>query len=685
MSAYARIALSLALGLAGAGALAYYGSNPDLEAARGLFALGQSIGAEENLRRALKENPADIEAWVMLGTFLESSGRLDESLAAFEKAAALSPGAPERVVSVARVKLRMDRVDEADSDVVRLLQRLPYHVEALRLRGWAALKRATSDARDLDGFRPEPRHLEEARKHFHTALRIAPQDPDARLGRGIVAQWAGQPDEALDHLDRGLAVDSNSYWLWQIKGDVLAEQGRDEDAIEAYERAQRASQGRPYAQQSLAEVARRQKRFGDAASFDTGLDGAYTQGVDLMAAGNLSDAETSFLRALAFDPEDELALDRLEEVRIRNYPAEDERRIELSERRILLAQKARDVQNQLLAYQHYTRAIRLAPQLSKARLEAARFYEEIGSYAAAVNELARVEELTQSQEERLAASDLLEVITRKALSEMEAIHQAEFADLWEQPTSVLAKLIGDPETLEARIRWSVNPVPRPYVRIAIFPFQEVLPPAHIGIGRQVAKSLAGTLGLMPGIELVPEAELARISARHAEKGSLEMAAGQWASEVKADVIITGRILEDREAVALEIKIVKTPSGPVVGHYRISTRGPNALNRNLLELSRKVSNTVPLNGAILRRGKSSVTVNLGRIHGIRMGDTVTILRPSREILIRGFDWPSQKEDVIAIGRVVGMTERYCEVLPVEGRDRIRAGDRAKRLREVSAGS
>lgn len=664
----------------GVATAAYYGDNANLVSAEALVELNQSVGAEAHARKAVLENPYDADAWRTLARLLEDSGRLDEALDAYLRASTIDPENLDTTMKIAELNLRLERTDSADSIVRRELSENPFLLPALRMSGWIALKRASADARGIDGFVPDPARLAEAIADFDLALNVHHEDAEALTGRGLASFWSGEKEDALRFLDEALAIDTTSYWAWQLKGDVLQSLGRERDAQEAYQSAEVFSENRPYTAAALATLSRGQKRFLDAADFTrrTGVEGAYGEGVNLIAAGDYAGAETAFLSALGQDPEDAQALDKLEEVRARIYSADDARRVALASRRLLEAAKAEDVKNTLLAYFNYVRAVKLAPQLSNARLQLARFYEKIGAYGNAAQELARVDELTRSQAERLVASDMLERITRTALSEMESVHEVEFRDIWDEPTSVLGRLISDPETLESRIRWGVNPIERPRVRIAVLPFEETLPPDHVEVGRYVAESLATTLGLFPGFDLVSAKEIGEALERYGESPAMADV-GRVSRDLAADMVIKGRIFEERENVAVEAVVIRAPGGPVVSEFRVSARGPQSLSRAILEISRGASSALPVKGKVVRRQRNStITVNLGRIQGIVVGDTFTVLQSRREFLVPGMDWAKIRSDSVAVGRVVGLTEQYCEILPTEGADRIRAGDIVARM-------
>lgn len=667
--------------LISAASFAYYGTEANIESAKGFLNVGAAVNAETRLLSALKENPFDIEGWMLLGDFYSQYGRLDEALDAYDRAVALSAGDVSQVIKRLKVLIRLNRVSEAETGALEVVALHPENVEALHILGWIALRRASEGAVRLAGTVPNPEFLEEAERRFEEAIRINPLNAEAYIGRGVVAGLQGRPLDSISLLDRSIAIDSGYYWGWHLLGDQLRALGRDSDAESAYRRAQLLAEDRPYSLIELASLARQENQDLTAAGYMAlvGARGAYNRGMDFVVSGNYAEAEKGFMEALLVDPEDEAALDQLEEVRIQLYPAADTRRVELAVRRITAGEKAEAVNDSLLSFKNYRRAIRLAPQLSEARLQMAKFFDRQGAYTLAVTQLQRVEELTRSQNERLVASDMMEVITRKALSEMERVHSVRFGDIWDEPTSVLGELIGNPETLEARIRWGVNPIPRPRVRIAILPFEESGKPVHLRIGNLAADWLRSTLLLLPGFELVSIEEInAAVKARIAQSPG-EIDPGILGGDLRADIVVRGKILEVSNRVDLSVEAIKVPAGPAVWSQNFSFSGADAMGRATLAIARTMAQVIPLKGTVIRRqGQDRMTINLGRVHGISVGDTVTILRSADELFVAGLDWPGVRESVIGSARVVSLTERYGEIEPVAGAQvNIRAGDVVRR--------
>jgi len=373
-------------------------------------------------------------------------------------------------------------------------------------------------------------------------------------------------------------------------------------------------------------------------------------------------------------PQDEIALERLELIQIKLLPADDPDRIELSERRLSAALQSARVKNTLLAYHNFRRAVRLAPQSSKVRLEFAKFLSSEGAYTEAIVQLQRVEELTRSQQEHLIASDLMEVITRRALIEMERVNGVSFNEVWDLPTSELATMVGDPELIEKRIRWSISQVPKPKLVVAILPLKEVTAPFHSGIGEIMAEWIKGGLELFPGIDVIP------ISVLKNSMTSKDIDLSVLGKKLKADLVLSGKIIEGQTKLNIEIKAINPMTSKVLYSANVTTAGE--ISKMVMEISDELISSLSLNGTVLRKHHNSmITINLGRIHGIKEGDTVEIIKPQREILTKGFDWDGSQDRIISEGVVKGLTERYSEIEVYGDWTSINAGDTVRRKRKI----
>ena len=205
--------------------------DPDL-----LFNLGYAYASDRDpqgaiywLREALRRNPADGDAHVVLAFALDAAGSTVEAGRERELAAQLSPRAPEA----------------KREPLPRGLERERHQLDSIRGQGidQAIANTAQRDQRDLAQF-----HLERARRLFEgeqdreamTELRravfLSPYEADAHLLIGRIHLRAGRPREAIDALK--ISIWSRDTAAAHVAlGEACL---RLKDAVEARAHAQKA-------------------------------------------------------------------------------------------------------------------------------------------------------------------------------------------------------------------------------------------------------------------------------------------------------------------------------------------------------------------------------------------------------------------------------------------------------------
>src|SRR5208337_3438794 len=188
----------------------------------GLFRAGKLPAAITALRQATRLNPADAGSHRALGLALLRSGRLAEATARLEGAIVL-----EEEVAIAHYHLGV-----------------ALNGQGLTERAMAAYRRAVDLTPGLaDGHRRLAALLEtegDAEEAEASYRRAAAADPDTTMGRldeinALLLDDAPRQAEAL--LRQAIALDPSSDQLHKVLGDVLAVDGRFDEAIAAFDRA----------------------------------------------------------------------------------------------------------------------------------------------------------------------------------------------------------------------------------------------------------------------------------------------------------------------------------------------------------------------------------------------------------------------------------------------------------------
>lgn len=178
--------------------------------------------ARAELDRALAANPGDVDLLVMAAGYHAALPDLPQARRYIERSLEVQPGNASALLAAARLDLREGKVDEAERRARAVLQVSPTNLQGLgvmaevaRARGHQEeVERWLQEARRADASAVPPRLL-----LMRSALR---RGEDTKFGELVAEVEKTRPDDARMQL----AV-----------GDVLAEAGRREQAMQRYQRA----------------------------------------------------------------------------------------------------------------------------------------------------------------------------------------------------------------------------------------------------------------------------------------------------------------------------------------------------------------------------------------------------------------------------------------------------------------
>lgn len=188
---------------------------------------------------AVQRDPTHLAAWVQLGSAQAQNEKETPAIRALEQALKLDPSNLEALMGLA-----VSYTNEGyDSTAYRTLER------------WLSVKypqiappNSLSAETDI-GFTDRQQLHEKVTDLFIRAAQLSPDaetmDPDVQVGLGVLFYGAEEYDKAVDCFSSALAStesgstnDSSSvHLLWNRLGATLANSGRSEEAIAAYERA----------------------------------------------------------------------------------------------------------------------------------------------------------------------------------------------------------------------------------------------------------------------------------------------------------------------------------------------------------------------------------------------------------------------------------------------------------------
>lgn len=211
------------------------------------FAEGQKIMLEGGnlslaalaFEAAVQQSPRHIDAWVALGTAQAQNEKETPAIRALEQALQLDPRNLDALMGLAISYTN----DGYDATAYRTLER------------WLATKYPQIIAPDAltpetdMGFTDRHALHQKVTALFITAAQLSPagehMDPDVQVGLGVLFYGAEEYSKAVDCFEAALTSSEEgssngpqqAHLLWNRLGATLANSGRSEEAIAAYERA----------------------------------------------------------------------------------------------------------------------------------------------------------------------------------------------------------------------------------------------------------------------------------------------------------------------------------------------------------------------------------------------------------------------------------------------------------------
>lgn len=188
---------------------------------------------------AVQKDPQHVQAWTMLGSAQAQNEKELPAIRALEQALKIDPGNLDALMGLA-----VSYTNEGyDSTAYRTLERwlsnkYPSIIDPKEVSGDADL-----------GFTDRQLLHDRVTELFIQAAQLSPSgaqmDPDVQVGLGVLFYCAEEYDKAVDCFSAALtSTESGStnqreqlHLLWNRLGATLANSGRSEEAIEAYEQA----------------------------------------------------------------------------------------------------------------------------------------------------------------------------------------------------------------------------------------------------------------------------------------------------------------------------------------------------------------------------------------------------------------------------------------------------------------
>ena len=151
-------------------------------------------------------NPTARDAHLNLGSELLSRNRLDEALDAYRIAEEQRPDDCKPPYGAGVTLYNLGRIEEAEAAYLRALDRCPRYGEALT---------------DFAELRLDQQRYTDALQLSDAAIEIQPRNASAWVSRSRALRYLGKAEQALDSIERALAIDPLQHNAQEIRADLM--------------------------------------------------------------------------------------------------------------------------------------------------------------------------------------------------------------------------------------------------------------------------------------------------------------------------------------------------------------------------------------------------------------------------------------------------------------------------------
>jgi len=273
--------------------------NPSDETLHQLIALynkGQIRTVIEESDRLTREFPQSNILWNLLGAALNVQGKLEEAIAAYNKALLIKPDYVDAYNNMGVALKAQGKADEAIAAFNKALLIKPDYAEAHNNIGSALAGQDKS---------------EEAIAAYNKALLIKPDYAEAHNNIGVAHKAQGKTDEAIAAYNKALLIKPDYAEAHNNMGNALAGQGKPEEAVAAFNKALLIKPDFADAHNNRGVALKAQGKVDEAiAAFNNALltkpdyaEVHYNIGTTLAGQGKLEEAIVAYNKALLIKPD----------------------------------------------------------------------------------------------------------------------------------------------------------------------------------------------------------------------------------------------------------------------------------------------------------------------------------------------------------------------------------------------
>ncbi len=533
-------------------------------------------GAIDDFMSALRINPSYGDAMVGLAKCYYELGEYEQALAYATRAEPFRRGDQSLIDLEGYIRAGLGDLPGSRSNFEKVLASTPNDLDARF--GLALLDLA-------EGRKTE------AKARFEDSLRIAPLDARSLASLALLALDGARSADAAALVDKALAAHADDARVQEVAAKVYAARG---DMATAVFHARNAVQLRPghadyhaYLGSLLfasSDFKGSESVMRDAISVDRKNELAwYGLGVAQVADGSFADAIYSFDTATGLKPDDEMARIALEEVVMDTSPLEGGQRRQYAQWHVARGKELEDRSYFDQAIVEYRRALRINPYSVEGRIRYAELLKKRGFPGRQLAELRFLEGIGKADRNTL---DTIEIYA--------SLLQGRVADDWNIDQFALAK--------------------RPY-KIALFYQHEPSGEYHLDAASTLRRYLADLLASSSRLEVL------KLKERVDSPGE----AFKVSREAGADYYLILSVKESEREIQLAGDLKVGATGSLATSFRFYRTGNDRVKNTALRLADSIVSALQPKGSILRRSQDSALVDLGSSDGLKVGDTLLVLK------------------------------------------------------------
>ncbi len=187
-----------------------------------LYYQGKLDEAIAAYQKAIEIDPDYADAYYNIGIALRKQGKLDEAIAAYQKAIEIDPDYADAYYNIGIALRKQGKLDEAIAAYQKAIEIDPDYAKAYYNIGIALRKQGK---------------LEEAIAAYQKAIEIDPDYAKAYYNIGIALDDQGKLEEAIAAYQKAIEIDPDYAKAYYNMGIALRKQGKLEEAIAAYQKA----------------------------------------------------------------------------------------------------------------------------------------------------------------------------------------------------------------------------------------------------------------------------------------------------------------------------------------------------------------------------------------------------------------------------------------------------------------